>query len=52
MLNRREIKVRLEERIEDIAKILSESKDAEIRLVKDGVAVSEVNRKRIERKVK
>lgn len=52
MLNEREIKVQLEERIEDITKILSESKDAEIRLIKDGIAVSEINRKRIERKTK
>lgn len=31
MLNEREIKVQLEERIEDMAKILSKGKDVEIR---------------------
>ncbi len=49
-MSQRELKLNIEDRISDIINILSKGKDAEIRLVKNGIAVSEVSRKRIERK--
>lgn len=49
-MSARELKLHLEDRISDIIDILLKGKDVEIRLVKSGIAVSEVNRKRIERK--
>ena len=45
MLNEREIRVQLEDKIEDMANILKKSKDVELRIVRDSVTVAEINRK-------
>lgn len=44
-MNEREIKIQLEDKIEDIANILKKSKDVELRIVRDTVTVAEINRK-------
>lgn len=45
MLNEREIKVQLEDKIVDMTNILKKSKDVELRVVRDTVTVAEINRK-------
>lgn len=45
MLNEREIRVQLEDKIEDMTNILKKSKDVELRIVRDTVTVAEINRK-------
>lgn len=50
VLNEREIKVRLEERVEDMAKILSKGRDVELRAdKKEIVKVISVNKKEVAR---
>lgn len=43
-MNEREIKLKLEDRLQDIASLLSKGKDVEIRKVRDEVTVAEVKR--------
>ena len=43
-MSEREIKLKLEDRLQDIANILSKGKDVEIRKVRDEVTVAEVKR--------
>lgn len=45
VLNEREIKVQLEDKIVDMTNILKKSKDVELRIVRDTVTVAEINRK-------
>lgn len=49
-MSERELKLGLEDRIPDMVAILSKGKDVEIRTVRDGIAISEINRKRIDKK--
>ena len=43
-MSEREIKLKLEDRLQDIANLLSKGKDVEIRKVRDEVTVAEVKR--------
>ena len=43
-MSEREIKMKLEDRLQDIANLLSKGKDVEIRKVRDEVTVAEVKR--------
>lgn len=43
-MNEREIKLKLEDRLQDIANLLSKGKDVEIRKVRNEVTVAEVKR--------
>ena len=43
-MSEREIKIKLEDRLQDIANLLSKGKDVEIRKVRDEVTVAEVKR--------
>lgn len=43
-MNEREIKLKLEDRLQDIANLLSKGKDVELRKVRDEVTVAEVKR--------
>lgn len=43
-MNDREIRMKIEDRLQDIANLLSKGKDVEIRKVRDEVTVAEVKR--------
>lgn len=43
-MSEREIRMKLEDRLQDMAKLLSRGKDVEIRKVRDEVTVAEVKR--------
>lgn len=43
-MSEREIKMKLEDRLQDIANLLSKGKDVELRKVRDEVTVAEVKR--------
>lgn len=43
-MSEREIKMKLQDRLEDVAHLLSKGKDVEIRKVRDEVTVAEVKR--------
>lgn len=52
MLNEREIRFQLEDKIEEMTYILKKSKDVELRIVRDTITVAEINRKIVSKREK
>lgn len=48
-MNRSELKIHLQDRMEDMSKILEKGKDIEVRKSRDGITIAEISKKVIKK---